>query len=345
MMRVKRTLPAVAMLLAMLLSGLAPVSVSAEVTQVKGSAYGYFSRVSVVGSTYTTGSTPTVTLPPGGSATPITNTEATGSATAGPARIFSSGRLDVSTQGTNGSTGSVTSSVTIQSVNTSGQEPFTAASVFSTCTASESGVTGSTTITNGTLMTDNGDDDPGNAIPDHPPVIVNLPTNPAPNTSYDGHTHIGNTTDSFRYVFNEQIVGPDGSLTVYAAHQYLLGPTAVGDLFIGQSVCGVTAAPDNTMPTVRITAPAAGAAVKEGARVKVAANDDGSGVKVVQVRYCRGTRCVFDNGKKVGADAAAPYVIRWRNQPKDGTYTLVAKATDRAGNAAFSDPVTVRVKN
>ncbi len=35
---------------------------------------------------------------------------------------------------------------------------------------------------------------------------------------------------------------PDGSITVNAAHQYLLDPLAVGELILGQSVSGVTAA-------------------------------------------------------------------------------------------------------
>lgn len=51
--------------------------------------------------------------------------------------------------------------------------------------------------------------------------------------------------DSFRYVLDEQIVNPDGSLTVNAAHQYFLGPTAVGELIIGHSVCDVTAIIDS----------------------------------------------------------------------------------------------------
>ena len=44
--------------------------------------------------------------------------------------------------------------------------------------------------------------------------------------------------DTFRYVFNEQIRNADGSITVNAAHQYVLGPTAVGELIIVQSRCG-----------------------------------------------------------------------------------------------------------
>lgn len=260
MRHVIRALTAAAMLTAILLIAVGQRPAHAEVTGVEGSAYGYFSNISLFGGPYDTrGPSPTVTLPPGGSNIPITATAPTGSAIYGPATFFTSGQLNVSTQGTTGSTGSVTSKTNVQSVNTSGSEPFTASNVASTCTASESGVTGSTTITGGTLQTDSGDDDPTNTIPDHPPVNVTLPANPAPNTSYDGHIHLSSSTDTFRYVFNEHVVNPDGSITVNAAHEYLLGPTAVGDLIIGQSVCGVTATPDTTAPRVVSTAPTANA--------------------------------------------------------------------------------------
>ncbi len=262
-----------ATLAAIMLIGLGQGPAHADVTAVKGSAFGYSCSVSVFGTSCTPpGPTPTVTLAPDASNSPLTVSVASASASAGPATIFSSGRLDVSTQGTLGSTGSVTSSTNIANVNASGQENFTADNLASTCTATEGDISsGSTTITNGTLQTDNGDDDPTNTIPDHPPVNVTLPTNPAPNTSYDGHIHIGNTTDTFRYVFNEQIRNPDGSITVNAAHQDLLGPTAVGDLIIGRSVCGVTGTtppPDTTAPRVKRVVPAENATgIAPGANV------------------------------------------------------------------------------
>lgn len=212
----------------------------ADVSAVSGSAYGYYGDVTIFGGRNTAGPTPTVTLAPDASNSPQTATAAFGRFDAGPAVLFSSGQIDVRTEGTIGANGSVTSSTDIQNVNASGQETFTATTLSSDCIASEAGASGSTTITGGTLQIDSGDDDPTNIIPDHPPVDVALPVNPAPTTVYDGHIHIGQTTDSFRYVFNEQVVGPDGSITVNAGHQYLIGPIAVGDVILGQSVCGVT---------------------------------------------------------------------------------------------------------
>ena len=203
---------------------------------VKGSAYGYSCDVTVFGDSSPAKPTPAVSLASDASNSPQTASVASARADAGPATIFSSGRIDVSTSATLGPAGSVTSSANIAHRGVVGEDSFTASNLASTCTASESGVSGSTTITDGMLMIDSGSDRPG-----HDPVTVPLPTNPAPNTTYEGHLHIGNTTDTFRWVFNEQIVNADGSLTVNAAHQYLLGPIATGELIIGQVVCGMTA--------------------------------------------------------------------------------------------------------
>ncbi len=230
---------------AILMFGLGQASAQADVTAVKGSAYGYSCSVSVFGGLFSCappGPTPTVTLATDASNSPQTASAASARADAGPATIFTSGRIDVSTQGTLGPTGSVTSTANIANVNASGQENFTASNLASTCTASETARSGSTTITGGTLLIDNGDSDPTNMIPDHAPVTVpvTLPTDPTASTTIAGHLHIGNTTDSFRWVFNEQTPNADGSITVNAAHEYLLGPIATGELIIGQVVCGVT---------------------------------------------------------------------------------------------------------
>jgi len=224
--------------------GPARASHTFDFTAVKGSAYGYFSSVGLFGNPPTPqGPAPTVTLPPGGSSVPITATAPTGNAQHDPASIFTTGPLNVSTQGSTGPSGPVTSSADILKVNRSGNEVFTAARLTSACTATGAGAGGSTTITSGTLQTDSGDDE-ANAIPNHLPVIVPVPANPAPNTPpVNGHIHFNGATDNFRYAFNEQFVNPDGSTTVNAAHQYLDGPTAVGDLFVGRSVCGATGTP------------------------------------------------------------------------------------------------------
>jgi len=255
----------------------------AAVTQVTGSAYGYQLKVTLFGGPVNTrgvgqeactatntppgcadqadaSASPSVMLPADGSATPVVGTKASSSGFVGPAQIFSSGQLDVSTQGTIGATGSVTSSAKIADVDKGGSESFgygpkdtttsypknpdgLTTTVTSTCTASETGVSGSTTITNGQLETDNGFDPTNNGTyaggaNAHPPVRVMVPINPPPNTSYEGHIEVNGAQDFFKFVFNEQVTNADGSLTVYAGHEYLKGPTAVGDLFFGKSQCG-----------------------------------------------------------------------------------------------------------
>jgi len=244
------------------------LATAAEPVGVSGSAYGYYLKMSLFrGPPAVRGPKPTVALPPGGS-TPITATAARAAAIAGPATIFTSGPVNVSTQGTTGPNRSVTSSTSIANVDASGQESFgygpmdistlypknpngLTTNIASTCTASGNGVTGSTTVTNGQLETDNGFDPLNNGtyigVPGsgaHPPVRVTVPTNPTPNLTYEGHIHIGPNPDfppdNWRYVFNEQVVNPDGGITVYAAHEYLIGPSAVGDLYLGKVTCSPT---------------------------------------------------------------------------------------------------------
>lgn len=234
-----------ALLFCGLLVGIVPGPAAADVTAVNGSAYGYFAdNISIFGGAQPdTGPVPTVALPAGGSANPVTGSAATGLVKYGPATIFSSGAITLSTQGTTGPSGSVTTSASLANVNSSGQEVFTASALSSTCTASESGRSGSTTITGGRLIVSEGAD----LDSDADDTVIDIPASPAPNTAREGK--IETVGDTFRYVFNEQVVGADGSLTVNAAHLYLIGPTALGDVIIGQSICGVTAVAATTTTT------------------------------------------------------------------------------------------------
>ena len=51
-------------------------------------------------------------------------------------------------------------------------------------------------------------------------------------------------------------------------------------------------------------------------------------------------------GTAIGAaDTTAPYGVTWSNQPANGSYTLIARATDSVGNTTDSAPVTVTVNN
>ncbi|MDQ3897824.1 MAG: hypothetical protein M3326_11400, partial [Actinomycetota bacterium] len=259
--------PVVVLVAAATVMGVGQRPAEADVTAVSGGACGYYTDVSLFGGPKTrrgcdqpadapaTNASPSVTLPATGSANPITASDQDGAtAEYGPAKIFSgqypadpnapappSGPINVSTQGTLGPNGSVTSSASVTLPRGVGPGPVVADGVSSTCTASQSGVSASTTITNGKLETKY---DPNTQ---EPTAVENVPANPPVNYTRTGTIdHVG---DSFRAVYNEQKTESDGSITVNAVHLYLLGPTAVGDLVIAQSRCGVTATAATTTTT------------------------------------------------------------------------------------------------
>jgi hypothetical protein len=189
----------------------------ADVTAVSGSAFG--ERVTVttlLGSVVNSGPTPTVTLPGAGSATPVTASTATVSTL-----VLNTGVLNVSTQGTPGPSGSVTSSaeVTNPSVGLAVLNVLTASAVRSSCVSNEAGSTGTTTIAGLNLLG----------------VATTVAT--APNTTVNvagvGILHV-----------NEQIVtgsAPSSGITVNALRLEInAGPLGNGNIIIGQSVCGVT---------------------------------------------------------------------------------------------------------
>lgn len=240
-----RRLLGVTLLVAGMLAVVGPRPAAADVAAVTGSAYGYRAfNISLFGGAQPEqGPAPRVNLAADASNSPQAATAPSASVQYGPAVLFESGAIEVRSEGRTGAGGSVTSSASATGL---GPGPFTAASTRSTCTASESAVTGSVTIADGRLVTKT------NAGTGAPETTVTVPGSPPPNDTYTGTLdHVG---DSFRIVFNEQVANPDGSLTVNAAHLYLLGPTARGDLVIGQSVCGVTAA---GAPATTTTAPGA----------------------------------------------------------------------------------------
>ena len=206
--------------------------------QLNGSAYGVFVKVGLFGGPPNqVGATPVAVLPPGGGQAEDALPEL--AAQFGPAIVFGgqydqndqsgpSGALAVSTEGQAGADTFVTSSASVVDV---GPGPLIADRMESTCRADGAGVSASATITGGVVETSY---DPATqqAATSEP-----VPENPAPNTEYTGTLdHIG---DTFRIVFNEQVVEGD-TVTVRAAHMYLLGPIAVGDSIIGQSVCGLS---------------------------------------------------------------------------------------------------------
>lgn len=233
----------------------------AQVVEVTGSAYGFFTSVGLFGGPPgDVGPVPTVTLPPGGSAEAITATDPDGeTAQYGPAVIVQTEAMTVSTEGTTGPDGSVTSSSSVE-FNPNQEEqvdPFNADDLMSTCTASGSGTSGSVTLNNASLVLST------DVETEEPVETIDLPVNPEPNTTFGGTIdHVG---DTFRAVFNEQITEGD-TLTVNAVHLYLgqnaagedVPGIAKGEAIIGQSVCGVSASGGGGGESTTTVAPGGG---------------------------------------------------------------------------------------
>ncbi len=218
---------------------------SADVTAVSGRALGATGTVSFFGSPpFTLEPIPDVTLPPGGGQ--VSDSVPSIFFQVGPAPVLVTGRATVTSAGSPGPNGSVTSTATVQNPRI-GESTY--ALLSARCTASESGVSGSTTAVGGRVPVE----DPNPAV-EGDEVYVDVPTNPAPNTLIRGV--VPGLGDQYDAIFNEQTVTEDG-ITVTALHVHLLGPSAVGDVYIGQVHCGVSTAPVSTTTTTTTAPPVA----------------------------------------------------------------------------------------
>ena len=88
--------------------------------------------------------------------------------------------------------------------------------------------------------------------------------------------------------------------------------------------------------SVSIMTPSAGATVS--GKIKISATAS-AGARIAGVQF------KLDGANLGGRDTSTPYSIRWTtNHTSNGSHTLTAVATDKAGNTATSS-VTVTVKN
>lgn len=230
--------------------GGAAASAAGNVTTVVGSAYGYHAYGITIfgGQQNEVGPTPSAVLATNAANSPQSGFAASGMVTYGPATLFTSDSVAVTTSGSLGTSGSVTSSSAVTNINKSttqpgitGTEPLSADEISSRCSASTSGASGSTTVTNGTVVTNN-----------TTPTTVNVPTTPAANTAISGKIVLSSTdTEKFKFVFNEQVKS-GSSIIVNAVHEYYLGPTTKGNLIIGQVACS-TAGTDVSVQNPGIT--------------------------------------------------------------------------------------------
>jgi hypothetical protein len=93
----------------------------------------------------------------------------------------------------------------------------------------------------------------------------------------------------------------------------------------------------NQPPAVAVTSPANGTTITIPTSVSITADASDSDGTISKVEF-------YANGALIGSDNAIPWGTSW-NPPTAGSYTLTAKATDSAGAATTSAPVTVTVSS
>jgi len=139
------------------------------------------------------------------------------------------------------------------------------------------------------------------------------------------------TASPYSYAWNTTAVA-NGSYTLLAKAY-----DAAGN--VGQSSASVTVnnpVADTTVPTVAISSPAASATVSGTATISATASDN---VGVSKVEF-------YVNGVLKATDTASPYSYAWNTTAvANGSYTLLAKAYDAAGNVGQSSSVSVAVNN
>ncbi len=113
----------------------------------------------------------------------------------------------------------------------------------------------------------------------------------------------------------------------------------------------LTAAPTSSGTGISATPPSSSFNVtvlaSNGAPLTDLATDSGSGVALGPYYYCSGyaTACSASTGTLIGTSTgSSPYTVTWNGQPTDGSYDVVAVATDNVTNtssASASTPVTI----
>jgi hypothetical protein len=112
---------------------------------------------------------------------------------------------------------------------------------------------------------------------------------------------------------------------------------AAGNVGAASNEATATVTADTTVPTVSMTAPAAGATVSNIVTVSATAADN---VGVAGVQF------LVDGGPVGAEDTASPYSISWDSRAAaNGSHTLTARARDASGNQTTSSGVGVVVSN
>ncbi|GAA5198582.1 choice-of-anchor P family protein [Rugosimonospora acidiphila] len=171
------------------------------------SSYGALVNVTVAGIGVNVGPTPVSTV--GSSPNNIASLNIPG--------VLSTGVITTSATMDN-TTGDLASEASIAGLNLGLATTLTADAITADCTATSSGITGTTTLVNAFL------------------AGSQLAVNPSANT-------VINVTPLITVTLNEQVNNPDGSLTVNAIHIHLTLPLSSGDIYLSSASCGPWEAP------------------------------------------------------------------------------------------------------
>jgi hypothetical protein len=152
--------------------------------------------------------------------------------------------------------------------------------------------------------------------------------NPA-GTPFEGFQWRNTTSLNLNWLWL-QVYSTSGSGTFKYAH-VVAAKSYIGCLASGGG------APDTTLPTIALSAPAAGATVSGNVTVNANASDN-VGVAGVQFKL---------DGVNLGAeDTTSPYSVPWSTtSTSNGAHTLTAVVRDAAGNSSTAPAVSVTVSN
>lgn len=149
------------------------------------------------------------------------------------------------------------------------------------------------------------------------------------------NTLVGTDTASpFEYSWNTA-AATNGTHTLVARASDAAGNTATSSTISVTVTGGIS---DTTPPTVAITFPTASATVAGAIDIAATASDD---IGVTKVEFLIDGAVV---GQGVPSQQAGPYTYNWNTTAyATGPHTLVARASDAAGNTALSGAVVVTV--
>jgi photosystem II stability/assembly factor-like uncharacterized protein len=95
------------------------------------------------------------------------------------------------------------------------------------------------------------------------------------------------------------------------------------------------------LPTVSLISPTPGATFNAGGQITLSASADDSDGTITKVEFFARSN-LFADTVLIGTATTAPYSVVWSNLP-NGSYVLVARATDSGGDTALSNTVNINV--